>query len=141
MKKYEVDLELSGKIRVDREGVEFISDIIRTVMFGNSLLNNDEYIENEGLSEEDVEEVNELVKGAKAEYIRILNNIEGNNDKNEEDLEEANKMARFISVDRDGVVALTVLKDAFVSSDEELIKFVTVNSGFVEENDKLYFEA
>lgn len=140
MTKYEVDLELSGRIRMDREGVEFISDIIRTVMFGNSLLNNDEYIEKEGLSEEDVEEVNELVKGAKAEYIRILNNIEGNNDKNEEDLEEANKMARFISVDRDGVVALTVLKDTFVSSDEELIKFVTVDSGFVEEDEKLYFE-
>lgn len=140
MTKYEVDLELSGRIRMDREGVEFISDIIRTVMFGNSLLNNDEYIEKEGLSEEDVEEVNELVKGAKAEYIRILNNIEGNNDKNEEDLEEANKMARFISVDRDGVVALTVLKNTFVSSDEELIKFVTVESGFVEEDEKLYFE-
>lgn len=139
-KRYEVDFELSRKIRIDGKGAGYILDIIRTIMFGNSLLGNNEYIEKEGLTESDIEEINELVDCAKEAYIEILHNIEGNDNKKAEDLKEANKMARFLSFDENGTIGFVVLKNIFVSSDEELIKFVNVESEFVDVDDKLYFE-
>lgn len=125
MKRYEIDLNLSGQIEVDAIASMYTQTVLNNIIYGRAMLEDEEYISKNGLTEEDLNKVASQIADAEERYLELLDEMEGDTSIDE-------NVARFIgfnSNDNGGVDTnplLLVIKDLTVSSTEELLNFVNL---------------
>lgn len=125
MKRYEIDLNLSGQIEVDSIASMYTKTVLNNIVYGKALLEDEEYISENGLTEEDLNKVASQIADAEERYLELLDEIDGETsiDKN---------VARFIAFNSndDGGVdinpLLMVIKDLKISRKEDLLAFVNL---------------
>lgn len=137
--KYIVDLNRSGKIGADVQTKTFVEEVITTIIGGNKILGDKDYIKENNITEEELLEIAEKVSEAEMTYLDVLKEIEVNiANCHEEDFELTKEMLKFLSFDENGQLALIVLKNTIINKEEDLLKFI--NAEIIEENNKLYVE-
>lgn len=137
--KYIVDLELSGKIGADVQTKTFVKEVITTIIDGNQILGNKDYIKENNITEKELLEIAEKVSEAEMTYLDVLKKFEVNiANYDEEDFALTKEMLKFLSFDKNGQLSLTVLKNTIINKEEDLLKFI--NAEIIEENNKLYVE-
>lgn len=136
--KYKVDERLSGTVRLEIEERMFVEDIFKTIIGGKALLEDEEYIKKNNVSEEDLNDVAQQIAEAEKAYLELLNDIGGTTDENEEDAKEVQSMIRMLAFDSEGELGLLVLEGTRTTNDEELLKFV--NAKIMTDNENMYVE-
>ena len=136
--KYKVDERLSGTVGLEIEERMFVEDIFKTIIGGKALLEDEEYIKKNNVSEEDLNDVAQQIEIAEKAYLELLNDIAGTTDENDEDAKEIQSMIRMLAFDSKGELGLLVLGGTRTTNDEELLKFV--NAKIMTDNENMYVE-
>ena len=136
--KYKVDERLSGTVRLEIEERMFVEDIFKAIIGGKALLEDEEYIKKNNVSEEDLNDVAQQIAEAEKAYLELLNDIAGTTDENDEDAKEIQSMIRMLAFDSEGELGLLVLGGTRTTNDEELLKFV--NAKIMTDNENMYVE-
>ena len=136
--KYKVDKRLSGKVRLGIGGMVFVEYVFKTIIGGKALLEDEAYIKEHNVSEEDLNDVAQQIAEAEKAYLELLNDITETTDENEEDAKEIQSMIRMLAFDSKGELGLLVLGGTRITNDEELLKFV--NAKIIKDNENMYVE-
>ena len=137
--KYKVDERLSGTVRLEIGERMFVEDVFKTIIGGKALLEDEEYIKKNNVSEEDLNDVAQQIEIAEKAYLELLNDIGGTTDENEEDAKEVQSMIRMLAFDSEGELGLLVLEGTRATNDEELLKFVNAKT-MTDDNENIYVE-
>lgn len=137
--KYKVDERLSGAVRLEIEERMFVEDIFKTIIGGKALLEDEEYIKKNNVSEEDLNDVAQQIAEAEKAYLVLLNDIAGTTDENEEDAKEAQSMIRMLAFDSKRELVFLILEGTRVTNNEELLKFVNAKI-MTDDNKDIYVE-
>ena len=132
MAKYEVDKKLSGKIELSTEEHYKFSEMLKYLIAGKQLLADEEYIKSSDLSDEDLNEIRDILKSYELFYFEILDSIEELNT----DDEEIPMMT--LSIDSEGNLGIIVLKDITTNNKQDLLKMIGCN--IYCEGDKVFAE-
>lgn len=136
--KYKVDERLSGKVRLGIGEIVFVEYVFKTIIGGKALLEDEAYIKEHNVSEEDLNDVAQQIAEAEKAYLALLNDVAGTTDENEEDAKEVQSMIRMLAFDSEGELGLLVLEGTRTTNDEELLKFV--NAKIMTDNENMYVE-
>ena len=121
MAKYEVDKKLSGKIELSTEEHYKFAEMLKYLIAGKQLLADEEYIKSSDLSDEDLNEIRNILKSYELFYFEILDSIEELNT----DDEEIPMMT--LSIDCEGQLGIIVLKDITTNNKQDLLKMIGCN--------------
>lgn len=136
--KYKVDERLSGTVRLEIGERMFVEDVCKTIIGGKALLEDEAYIKEHNVSEEDLNDVAQQIAEAEKAYLALLNDVAGTTDENEEDAKEVQSMIRMLAFDSEGELGLLVLEGTRATNDEELLKFVKAK--IMTDNEDIYVE-
>ena len=136
--KYKVDERLSGTVRLEIGERMFVEDVCKTIIGGKALLEDEDYIKEHNVSEEDLNDVAQQIAEAEKAYLALLNDVAGTTDENEEDAKEVQSMIRMLDFDSAGELRLLVLEGTRATNDEELLKFVSAK--IMIDNEDMYVE-
>ncbi|MDB2162417.1 hypothetical protein PMX22_21840 [Clostridium butyricum] len=136
--KYKVDERLSGTVRLEIGERMFVEDVCKTIIGGKALLEDEDYIKEHNVSEEDLNDVAQQIAEAEKAYLALLNDVAGTTDENEEDAKEVQSMIRMLAFDSEGELGLLVLEGTRATNDEELLKFVSAK--IMIDNEDMYVE-
>lgn len=136
--KYKVDERLSGKVRLGIGEIVFVEYVFKTIIGGKALLEDEAYIKEHNVSEEDLNDVAQQIAEAEKAYLALLNDVAGTTDENEEDAKEVQSMIRMLAFDSEGELGLLVLEGTRATNDEELLKFVKAK--IMTDNEDIYVE-
>ena len=118
MAKYEVDKKLSGKIELSTEEHYKFAEMLKYLIAGKQLLADEEYIKLSDLSDEDLNEIRDILKSYELFYFEIFDSIKEFNIDNEE------IPMMTLSFDDKGNLGIIVLKDITTNNKQDLLKMI-----------------
>lgn len=121
MAKYEVDKKLSGKIELSTEEHYKFAEMLKYLIAGKQLLADEEYIKSSDLSDEDLNEIRNILKSYELFYFEIFDSIKEFNIDNEE------IPMMTLSFDDKGNLGIIVLKDITTNNKQDLLKMIGCN--------------
>ena len=121
MAKYEVDKKLSGKIELSTEEHYKFAEMLKYLIAGKQLLADEEYIKSSDLSDEDLNEIRDILKSYELFYFEIFDSIKEFNIDNEE------IPMMTLSFDDKGNLGIIVLKDITTNNKQDLLKMIGCN--------------
>ena len=121
MAKYEVDKKLSGKIELSTEEHYKFAEMLKYLIAGKQLLADEEYIKSSDLSDEDLNEIRNILKSYELFYFEIFDSIKEFNTDNEE------IPMMTLSFDDKGNLGIIVLKDITTNNKQDLLKMIGCN--------------
>ena len=121
MAKYEVDKKLSGKIELSTEEHYKFAEMLKYLIAGKQLLADEEYIKSSDLSDEDLNEIRNILKSYELFYFEIFDSIKEFNIDNE----EIPKMTLYF--DDKGNLGIIVLNDITTNNKQDLLKMICCN--------------